>query len=293
MAGFSVAELLERHSGEELELHARVVNPQFVRMLRAIGFDRRWARAEGAHLYDADGNRYLDWLGGFGMYNVGRNNPRVKAALLEALELDTPGKLALGVNPLGAILADELLRRAPASLGRVLFSSSARSDRGGDQDRPRSDGPLARRLRRARLHGLTLGALCVRRPGVHRPLPAAPARVLARPVLRLGRARGRLARRGRGAVRRRARGRPRRLSACAGLSRGCPGAVSPLRHALLHRRGADRARPHRQVLGARALGPRAGCRRRRQVALRRLRAGGSDTLRPRSSTPSSTRWSTR
>ena len=72
------------HPGEELELHARVVNPQFVRMLRAIGFDRRWARAEGAHLYDADGNRYLDWLGGFGMYNVGRNNPRVKAALLEA-----------------------------------------------------------------------------------------------------------------------------------------------------------------------------------------------------------------
>ena len=78
---FSVRELLERHSGDELELHARTVNPQFVRMLRAIGFDRRWARAEGAHLYDAEGDRYLDWLGGFGMYNVGRNNPRVRAAL--------------------------------------------------------------------------------------------------------------------------------------------------------------------------------------------------------------------
>ena len=63
-------------------------------MLRAIGFDRPWSRAEGAHLYDSDGNRYLDWLGGFGMFNVGRNNPRVKAALQEALELDTPGKLA-------------------------------------------------------------------------------------------------------------------------------------------------------------------------------------------------------
>ena len=121
---FSVRELLERHAGDELELHARTVNPQFVRMLRTIGFDRRWSRAEGAHLYDADGNRYLDWLGGFGMYNVGRNNPRVRAALQEALELDTPGKLALGVNPLGAILADELLKRAPSSLGRVLFSSS-------------------------------------------------------------------------------------------------------------------------------------------------------------------------
>ncbi len=124
MSDFSVRELLERHAGEELELHARAVNPQFVRMLRAIGFDRRWTRAEGAHLYDADGNRYLDWLGGFGMYNVGRNNPRVRAALVEALELETPGKPALGVNTLGAILADELLKRAPESLGRVLFSST-------------------------------------------------------------------------------------------------------------------------------------------------------------------------
>jgi ornithine--oxo-acid transaminase len=121
---FSVRELLELHAGDELELHARTVNPQFVRMLRAIGFDRRWSRAEGAHLYDAEGTRYLDWLGGFGMYNVGRNNPRVRGALQEALELDTPGKLALGVNPLAAILADELLKRAPASLGRVFFSSS-------------------------------------------------------------------------------------------------------------------------------------------------------------------------
>jgi len=124
MARFSIGALLERHSGDELELHARTVNPQYVRMLRTIGFDRTWARADGAHLYDADGNRYLDWLGGFGMYNVGRNNPRVREALAEALELGTPGKLALGVNPLAAILADELLRRAPSSLGRVLFTSS-------------------------------------------------------------------------------------------------------------------------------------------------------------------------
>jgi ornithine--oxo-acid transaminase len=160
VSDFSVRELLERHSGEELELHARVVNPQFVRMLRAIGFDRRWARAEGAHLYDADGNRYLDWLGGFGMYNVGRNNPRVKAALQEGLELDTPGKLALGVNPLGAILADELLRRAPASLGRVLFSSSGTEAIEAAIKIGRAATGRSRIVSVERgFHGLTLGAL--------------------------------------------------------------------------------------------------------------------------------------
>src|SRR5437899_12220899 len=88
-------------------------------MLRTIGFDRRWTRAEGAYLYDADGTRFLDLLGGFGMYNVGRNNPRVRAALVEALELETPGKVQLGVSPLPGLLASALLERAPSSLGRV------------------------------------------------------------------------------------------------------------------------------------------------------------------------------
>jgi ornithine--oxo-acid transaminase len=157
---FSVRELLERHAGEELELHARVVNPQFVRMLRAIGFDRRWARAEGAHLFDVDGNRYLDWLGGFGMYNVGRNNPRVRAAIVEALGLDTPGKLALGVNPLGALLADELLKRAPSSLGRVLFTSSGTEAAEAALKIGRAATGRAGVVSVDRgFHGLTLGAL--------------------------------------------------------------------------------------------------------------------------------------
>jgi len=124
VTGFSLRELLAEHAGREYELHARSINPQFVRMLRTIGFDRHWARAEGQYLFDSDGSRYLDMLGGFGMYNLGRNNPRVRDALVEALELETPGKLALGINPLGALLAETLLRRVPDRLGRVLFTNS-------------------------------------------------------------------------------------------------------------------------------------------------------------------------
>jgi ornithine--oxo-acid transaminase len=116
--------LLEEHRGEELELYARTINPQFIRLLRTIGFDRRWAGGEGAYLYDADGTRYLDLLGGFGMYNAGRNNPRIRMALVEALELGTPGKVQLGISPLPGLLASALLQRAPSSLGRVLFTSS-------------------------------------------------------------------------------------------------------------------------------------------------------------------------
>src|SRR5262249_59355592 len=65
------------------------------------------SRAEGQYLYDADGTRYLDVLGGFGMFNVGRNNARVRAALVETLELETPGSVQLGVSLLPGLLAEE------------------------------------------------------------------------------------------------------------------------------------------------------------------------------------------
>src|SRR5438477_4067853 len=110
--------------GDDLDRWARTINPQFARVLRTIDFDRTWERAAGAYLWDADGNRYLDMLGGFGMYNVGRNNPRIRAALIEALELDTPGMLAMGVTALPGLLAEALLARTPPRLERCLFTNS-------------------------------------------------------------------------------------------------------------------------------------------------------------------------
>jgi ornithine--oxo-acid transaminase len=48
----------------------------------------------------------------------------VRAALVEALELDTPGKVQMGISPLPGLLADALLRRVPSRLARVLFTNS-------------------------------------------------------------------------------------------------------------------------------------------------------------------------
>src|SRR5918911_5520598 len=153
-------ELIEARAGEELDLYARTINPQFVRVLRTIGFDRRWVRAEGASLWDADGRRFLDMLGGFGMFNAGRNNPRIREALVEALELDTPGSVQLGVSVLPGLLAEELLRRAPSSLGRVLFTSSGAE---ANEAALKLGGAATGRERVISttngFHGLTLGAL--------------------------------------------------------------------------------------------------------------------------------------
>jgi ornithine--oxo-acid transaminase len=124
MSDFSLGALLDARRGEDLDLWARTINPQFVRVLRTIGFDRTWTRTEGAYLYDTDGTRYLDLLGGFGMYGVGRNNPRIRAALLEALELETPGMLALGATLLPGLLAEQLIALAGGRIERCLFTSS-------------------------------------------------------------------------------------------------------------------------------------------------------------------------
>ena len=153
-------ELLEARSGEDYDLYARTINPQFVRVLRTIGFDRQWARAEGASLYDSDGRRFLDMLGGFGMFNAGRNNPRIRAALVEALELDTPGSVQLGVSLLPGLLAEQLLARTPPRLERVLFTSSGTEAVEAALKLGRAATGRTRVVSTAQgFHGLTLGSL--------------------------------------------------------------------------------------------------------------------------------------
>jgi ornithine--oxo-acid transaminase len=153
-----IAELLAE--ADPLAGYARSVNPQFVRLLRTIGFDRKWARAQGQYLWDDTGARYLDLLGGFGMFNVGRNNGRVREVLIEALELETPGSVQLGVSALPGLLGDALLRRLPGRLGRVLFVNSGTEAVEAAIKMGRAATGRARVLSAAHgFHGLTLGSL--------------------------------------------------------------------------------------------------------------------------------------
>lgn len=51
-------------------------------------FPTVFTRAEGAHLYDESGTRYIDFFAGAGALNYGHNNPMLKRALLEYIEQD-------------------------------------------------------------------------------------------------------------------------------------------------------------------------------------------------------------
>src|ERR1700730_8095622 len=45
-----------------------------------------FARGEGAHLWDLDGNRYVDYIGSWGPLILGHAHPRVTAAVIEAVQ---------------------------------------------------------------------------------------------------------------------------------------------------------------------------------------------------------------
>jgi ornithine--oxo-acid transaminase len=124
MPSIDVAALLRARAGEELALNERHLNPQLGRILRTLGFDRSWRSADGAHLVDDKGERYLDMLGGYGVFAVGRNNPRVRAQLEAALAAQTANLPQLGVTLLPGALAEQLLDRAPKNLGNVLLTST-------------------------------------------------------------------------------------------------------------------------------------------------------------------------
>jgi ornithine--oxo-acid transaminase len=136
------------------------VNPQWVRLLNVLQMNVRYTRCLGTELYSEDGRRFVDFLSGYCVHNVGHNHPAVVAALKEELDRNGPAMLQSHVPELAGELADQLCSRAGERLKKVFFCSSG------------SEGvEAAIKFSRARtgrdgliyasgaFHGLTCGAL--------------------------------------------------------------------------------------------------------------------------------------
>ncbi len=70
-------------------------------------------RAENAELWDAEGNRYIDFAGGIGVLNVGHRHPRVMAAVREQLDRVTHTAFQVIGYDSYVALAERLNERAP------------------------------------------------------------------------------------------------------------------------------------------------------------------------------------
>ena len=121
---FDVRALLAARGGEAFALHERYVNPQMPRVLRTIGFDREYVRAEGPYLFDREGNRYLDLLAGFGVFALGRCHPTIEDALRDAIGAELPNLVQMDCPPLAGLLAEALVARMPNDSYRCFFTNS-------------------------------------------------------------------------------------------------------------------------------------------------------------------------
>jgi ornithine--oxo-acid transaminase len=156
----TIREILDSRVGEEMALNDRYLNPQMGRILRTLGFDKTWTGGEGAHLIDADGERYLDLFGGYGVFAIGRNHPEAIAAVEEVMAARTGNMPQLGVTLLAGVLAEQLLARAPDSVGAMVPANSGTEavEAAIKISRAATGRPRVLYAEHA-FHGLTLGSL--------------------------------------------------------------------------------------------------------------------------------------
>lgn len=85
--------------------------------------DTALVRGSGAHLWDAEGNQYIDCAGGHGVVNVGHAHPRVAAAIAEQASrlITCPGSYP---NDKRSELSERLVELLPEGLNRLFFCNS-------------------------------------------------------------------------------------------------------------------------------------------------------------------------
>jgi glutamate-1-semialdehyde 2,1-aminomutase len=92
-----------------------------VRAFRAVGGDPPFlVRAEGAYLWDADGNRYLDYFGSWGPMILGHAFPPAVAAIQQAAERSA----SFGASTAAEADLAELVIAAVPSMEKLRFVSS-------------------------------------------------------------------------------------------------------------------------------------------------------------------------
>lgn len=80
-----------------------------------------FTRAEGPYIFDADGNRYIDYQAAFGPFILGHCHPYVTKKVTEAIQ--TTDLYGVGTTDLEIVLAEKICKHVP-SAEMVLFCNS-------------------------------------------------------------------------------------------------------------------------------------------------------------------------
>lgn len=105
-----------------IEKYTRYVNPGLARLSAFAGYGVE-ARAEGCYLYDHTGRKFLDCLGGFGVFGLGHRHPKVVEAAKRALDRQPLASKVFFSKPL-ADLAEKLAQISPGDLQFTFMCNS-------------------------------------------------------------------------------------------------------------------------------------------------------------------------
>lgn len=104
------------------ELYKAHYSNALYKSFKLTGLDIHFERAEGMNLWDREGNRYIDFTGGFGALNLGHNPPRVIAALTN--HFSKPNLAGGSINIYNGILANNISSLTNDELPFCHFTNS-------------------------------------------------------------------------------------------------------------------------------------------------------------------------
>jgi LysW-gamma-L-lysine/LysW-L-ornithine aminotransferase len=173
MSTANISSLATRTDAEVLEIERSKLIPLYAKRDIAL------VRGEGAYLFDAAGNRYLDAMSNYGVASLGHAHPRFTAAMVEQLGLLTTGHQSFG-SDVRAELLTEIAQIAPETLPRSFLSNSgAEAVEAALKFAQAFTGKQGLVAAKRGYHGRTLGALSAtadkkyREPFEPLPIPAA------------------------------------------------------------------------------------------------------------------------
>jgi len=130
-------------------------------------------RGEGSHVWDADGNRYLDLLGGIAVNALGHGHPAILEAVTQ--QLQTLGHISNFFASAPQIELAEKLLELLGSDGRVFFANSGTEANEAAFKATRQTGRTTIVAAEGSFHGRSMGALALTSKAAYRepfePLP--------------------------------------------------------------------------------------------------------------------------
>lgn len=104
------------------KMYKKHYSPGLYKLFKFIGIDKEFVRAHGIHVYDKEGNEYIDFFGGFGALNLGHNNHEV-IKTVESINC-RPNMLQISKNTYAAVLANNISCLTNEELSYCFFTNS-------------------------------------------------------------------------------------------------------------------------------------------------------------------------